>query len=89
MGRYVSQPLIVKCESVHDIRQFLAGCKYVSDKDLFNKEEYWQPPEEFEQRKKGDCEDFAFWTCVNCSRWDTTFASFSGGTDGTERDTRG
>jgi len=62
MGRYLSQPLTVKCESIRDIRQFLAGCKYISDKDLFDKEEYWQPPEEFEQRKKGDCEDFAFWT---------------------------
>jgi predicted transglutaminase-like cysteine proteinase len=61
MGRYVSQPLIVKCGSIHNMRQFLASCKYVSDKDLFDKGEYWQPPEEFEQRKKGDREDFAFW----------------------------
>jgi hypothetical protein len=49
--------------SIHDMRQFLASRKYVSDKDLFDQGEYWQPPEEFEQRKKGDCEDFAFWTC--------------------------
>jgi hypothetical protein len=41
--------------------QFLAIRKYISEKDRFGKEEYWQPPEEFEQRKKGDCEDFAFW----------------------------
>ena len=59
MGRYVSQPLSVKCNTIHDVRQFLRGCEYVSDKDLFDKDEYWQPPEEFEQRKKGDCEDFA------------------------------
>lgn len=62
MGRYVSQPLTVKCQSIRDVRQFLADCKYVSDKKLFDKEDYWQPPEEFEQRKKGDCEDFSFWT---------------------------
>jgi hypothetical protein len=62
MGRYVSQPLSVKCNTIHDVRQFLRGCEYVSDKDLFDKDEYWQPPEEFEQRKKGDCEDFALWT---------------------------
>ena len=34
----------------------------VSDKELFDKEEYWQPPEDFEIQKKGDCEDFSFWT---------------------------
>ncbi len=62
MGRYVSQPLSVKCASVDEVRQFLTGCEYVSDRELFDKEEYWQPPEEFEQRKKGDCEDFALWT---------------------------
>src|SRR5580698_3894534 len=62
MGRYVSQPLTVNCKSIRDLRQFLAGCRYVSDRKLFDKEDYWQPPDEFEKRKKGDCEDFAFWT---------------------------
>ncbi len=62
MGRYVSQPLSVKCKTIDDVRQFLRGCEYISDKDLFDKNDYWQPPEEFEQRKKGDCEDFALWT---------------------------
>jgi hypothetical protein len=47
---------------MQDVRAFLIGCKYVSDKELFGKDEYWQPPEEFEKRKKGDCEDFALWT---------------------------
>jgi hypothetical protein len=62
MGRYVSQPLAVRCKTIEDIRQFLRGCRAVSDKELFDKEEYWQPPEEFEKRKAGDCEDFALWT---------------------------
>jgi hypothetical protein len=62
MGRYVSQPLSVKCETIQEVQQFLRTCEYVSDNDLFDKDEYWQPPEEFEQRKKGDCEDFALWT---------------------------
>lgn len=61
LGRYVSQPLTVECHSIEDIRCFLSKCKYVSDKELFGKDEYWQPPEAFEKRKKGDCEDFAFW----------------------------
>jgi hypothetical protein len=62
MGRYVSQPLTVKCASMKDIRIFLAGCEYVSDKELFGKEDFWQPPDEFEKIRKGDCEDFALWT---------------------------
>jgi hypothetical protein len=62
MGRYVSQPLAVKCENVGDIRKFLMSCEGVSDEEQFGKQDYWQPPEEFEQRKKGDCDDFALWT---------------------------
>ena len=62
IGRYVSQPLTIQCASMTELRKFLSGCKYVSDKELFGKEDYWQPPEDFEKRKKGDCEDFALWT---------------------------
>jgi Predicted periplasmic protein len=62
MGRYVSQPLTLQCKTIGEVRTFLAGCKYVSDKELFGKRDYWQPPEDFEKRKKGDCEDFALWT---------------------------
>jgi Bacterial transglutaminase-like cysteine proteinase BTLCP len=62
MGRYVSQPLTVHCATIDDVREFLRTCRAVSDKELFGKEEYWQPPEEFEKRKAGDCEDFSLWT---------------------------
>ena len=62
MGRFLSQPLVVKCTSVRDIRKFLFGCRYVSDEEQFGKRDYWQPPEEFEQTKRGDCDDFALWT---------------------------
>jgi hypothetical protein len=61
MGRYVSKPLSVHCRTIGEIRNFLLGCHYVSDEKLFGKRDYWQPPDEFEKRKKGDCEDFAFW----------------------------
>jgi len=62
IGRYVSQPLTVSCESLAGVRSFLAGCEYVSDEEQFGKRDYWQPPDEFEKRGKGDCEDFALWT---------------------------
>lgn len=62
IGRYVSQPLSTECRTIGDLRSFLITCKYVSDEDLFGKRDYWQPPDEFEKRRKGDCEDFALWT---------------------------
>jgi hypothetical protein len=62
MGRYVSQPLTVKCASLSEIHNFLSGCNPASDEEQFGQEDYWQPPEEFEKTKKGDCEDFALWT---------------------------
>jgi hypothetical protein len=61
-GRYFSRPLTVHCESLRDVRKFLSTCRGVKDKELFGVEEYWQPPDEFEQRRKGDCEDYALWT---------------------------
>ena len=62
LGRYVSQPLTIRCETLEEMRQFLCKCRGVSDEKLFGKRDYWQPPEEFEKRKAGDCEDFSFWT---------------------------
>ena len=62
MGRYVSQPLSVKCASLEDMRKFLCTCSGVSDEEQFGKRDYWQPPENFEQTRKGDCDDFALWT---------------------------
>lgn len=62
MGRYVSQPLTVNCVDVAELRAFLLGCKAVSDEEQFDTRDYWQPPEEFEVTKQGDCDCFALWT---------------------------
>ena len=62
MGRYLSHPLSVKCETLADVRSFLITCRAVSDKEQFGKDEYWQPPEDFEKSRRGDCEDFSLWT---------------------------
>ena len=60
-GRFLSQPLTHWCTDLPDLRRFLAGCKYVSDQEQFGERDYWQPPERFEESKRGDCEDFALW----------------------------
>ena len=60
-GRFLSQPLQHWCTDLSDLRRFLAGCEYVSDEEQFGERDYWQPPERFEESKKGDGEDFALW----------------------------
>jgi hypothetical protein len=62
MGRHVTQPLGVVCSTLEDVRCFLQTCRYVSDEVQFGRRDYWIPPEEFERRQRGDCEDFALWT---------------------------
>jgi len=61
IGRFLSQPLHHPCSNFAEMRRFLWGCKYVSDQEQFGQKDYWQPPEQFEESKKGDCEDFALW----------------------------
>lgn len=61
IGRFLSQPLKHRCSNLEELRRFLVVCDYVSDQKQFGKKDYWQPPEQFEESKKGDCEDFALW----------------------------
>ena len=62
LGRHLTQPLSVRCTDLEDVRRFLQGCRYVSDEAQFGRRDYWMPPEEFELRRQGDCDDFALWT---------------------------
>jgi hypothetical protein len=62
MARYISQPLKLQCKNLKEMQRFLRNCKYVSDEEQFHRSDYWMPPEEFEKRRKGDCDDFALWT---------------------------
>jgi len=52
----------VHVRTVDDIVEWLQGCEYVSDPELFHERDYWQHPGAFEQIRHGDCEDFALWT---------------------------
>jgi hypothetical protein len=62
LGRHLTQPLSVLCTDLDDVRRFLQGCRYLRDEVQFGRRDYWMPPEEFEIRRRGDCEDFALWT---------------------------
>jgi hypothetical protein len=39
MGSYLSQSLALQCKTIEDIQKFLRGCRGVSDKELFGKED--------------------------------------------------
>jgi hypothetical protein len=52
----------VAAGSIDEIVAWLANCEYVSDLDQFHERDLWQEPCAFEQRRRGDCEDFALWT---------------------------
>ena len=58
VGRSRRPPPTIRCNSMAELGKFLTGCEYVSDKELFGKEDFWQPPEDFEKRRQGDCQDF-------------------------------
>lgn len=62
LGRFLTQPLAVRCVDIPGLCRFLRGCKYVSDQEQFGRKDYWQPPEDFEKTRQGDCDDFALWT---------------------------
>jgi hypothetical protein len=60
MGRNLTHPLKHPCADFIEMRKFLYTCRWV---DTHHREvgDYWQPPEEFEESRKGDCADFALW----------------------------
>jgi len=51
----------VQTKSVAQICRWLRGCSYVSDEDLFQRDDFWQHPCTFEEVRRGDCEDHALW----------------------------
>lgn len=51
----------VRVSSVDDVQEWLIGCAYESDPDLFRLDDFWQHPQTFERIRRGDCEDHAIW----------------------------
>jgi hypothetical protein len=58
-NRYFNRPLRRKPTTLHDLARFLSGCRYLSDRRSRSRDDYWEPPDEFEIRRKGDCDDHA------------------------------
>ena len=51
----------VPVASIDDIVRWLTSCEYDTDIALFHEQDVWQHPADFEQLRRGDCEDFALW----------------------------
>lgn len=60
-GWYLEGDTQVHPDTVEGICDWLAGCQYAHDHDLFHERDFWQHPKTFEHLRKGDCEDFAIW----------------------------
>ncbi len=52
---------VVEVSSLKDVFDWLHGCEYIGDQELFNESDFWQHPVTFENLRKGDCEDHAPW----------------------------
>ena len=51
----------ISASNIAELCEWLAGCEYVRDPDLFHLSDFWQHPTTFEQIRKGDCDDHAIW----------------------------
>jgi len=51
----------VSVATLEDIQEWLLGCEYVRDPELFREPDFWQHPTTFERLRQGDCEDHALW----------------------------
>jgi len=58
---FFQQTSNVTIKNIESMCEWLLECDYVQDIVQFLKKEHWQHPVEFEQTKKGDCEDSALW----------------------------
>jgi hypothetical protein len=60
-SEYLKGQSSVTASCIDDVAAWLATCEYATDLDQFNEPDVWQEPCVFEQRQRGDCEDFALW----------------------------
>ena len=58
---YFERESQVPVSSVADIETWLIGCQYQHDRARFAIDDHWQHPCDFEESRRGDCEDHALW----------------------------
>jgi predicted transglutaminase-like cysteine proteinase len=60
-SHYLQGDSKVAVNSIRDIFEWLLGCQYVPDLELFDHPDLWQHPSDFEKARQGDCEDHCLW----------------------------
>jgi hypothetical protein len=60
-GWYLEGESQVEAPSIDAVCEWLLGCEYVGDPELFHEPDFWQHPRTFERLRQGDCEDHALW----------------------------
>lgn len=58
---YFEKKSQVPVTSIEEICDWLQACQYIHDEHQFQKRDHWLHPTEFEQLRRGDCEDHALW----------------------------
>jgi len=58
---YFQSETRVRVRSVNELCEWLQGCRYAGDPDVFVSDDFWQHPRTFEHLRLGDCEDHALW----------------------------
>jgi len=56
---FFMRTLAFKGQTFGELSAFLASCRYVDDVEQFRRPEWWMHPVEFEELRRGDCEDHA------------------------------
>lgn len=60
-SRYFNRPLEFNAMNLQQVARFLRRCRYQYDQATRSRRDYWEPPDEFEKRRRGDCEIHAIW----------------------------
>lgn len=58
---YFERASSVNVRNLEEVSEWLLGCQYATDQDLFQTADFWQHPVDFELLRQGDCEDHALW----------------------------
>jgi hypothetical protein len=61
MEDYLEGDTEVDADQLADLRAWLEDCEYAHDSLEFGHVDYWSHPNEFETRRRGDCDDHAVW----------------------------
>ena len=85
---YFERESEVPVRSIDEVCDWLLGCTYVSDPELFNEPDFWQHPGTFERLRQGDCEDHALWAWRKLVELGVDAELISGRWDVTREDAR-